>query len=961
MGRLSVVGMGPGDRATMTQAAYEALQAADVICGYTTYVKLASAICPHARTYATGMGGEVERCKWALEEAVHKDVALVCGGDAGVYGLAGLVHELGAGRDDVEVEVIPGVTAALAGAAVLGAPLVNDYCSISLSDHLTPWDTIAHRLHAAAEAGIAICLYNPSSRQRPDHLRKACDILLQSLDAHTVCGWVRNIGRPEQEHGLLTLQALRNQTVDMFTTVFVGAPQTVVTHGRMVTPRGYNVARTGEAMPSAPSAAEPTAPTPRVQAASQRILLFGGTTEGRVLTRRLHEYGHDLCVSVATQMGAEELKRECSVEVRVGRLDASAMAELLEGYDLCVDATHPYAQKASEQIREACTKANVPLRRVMRASSDLSGCTVVTSASEAAHALATTKGAILMTIGTKELAHFADIDPARLYVRILATHESLDACERLGIPHRNIIAMQGPFSPELNEALMRQHHIRWLVTKDGGRAGGLHEKLKAAQHCGVHSILVARPDDTGTSMEDLLASLCPVADKESSPLTLGDVPLDGESSPMTFGNAALDKGGSPLSPDAGRRMRVALVGMGCAGENLTSQASRALASAELIVGAKRLVEALPKVTAHVEVAARAQDVAQMLRTSKVRHAAVVLSGDVGFFSAATRLTQLLANDGYDVESIPGISSMQLLAARLGRCWQDWTLCSAHGRDCDVVGKLRDGHPVFLLTSSAQTVRTLCNELDQVGLGSCMVTVGERLGYDDELLRTAEARHMAANTFDDLNVMLIEQPAHLCARKRAPGLPDKTFVRANVPMTKQELRACILAKLAVTPEDLCWDVGAGTGAVSIELALASKETWAIEHNPRALNLIRENRKQLCAWNLHIVEGTAPESLLGLPRPDVVFVGGSSGNLKGILHAAIAANSEVRLCVSAISLETLSTAVAWMDEQGLSPEVTQVSISRTREVGNLHLLAANNPVFLIVGHQGSSAENNSGGSV
>lgn len=185
------------------------------------------------------------------------------------------------------------------------------------------------------------------------------------------------------------------------------------------------------------------------------------------------------------------------------------MAELAAGFDLCVDATHPYAREASANIREACLRAKVPLRRVARATGDVSGCIVVASAEEAAAFLSAIEGPILLTTGSKELACFAGIDPKRLYVRVLPTHEALDICERMGVAHRNVIALQGPFSTELNEALMRQYGVRWLVTKDGGRAGGLREKLEAARRCGVQTLLIARPADDGMTVEELLQDLCP--------------------------------------------------------------------------------------------------------------------------------------------------------------------------------------------------------------------------------------------------------------------------------------------------------------------------------------------------------------------------------------------------------------------------------------------------------------------
>ena len=240
MSELYLVGIGPGSREHMTEAALTALRQADVLCGYTAYIDLVRPLFPEKEVYTTPMTQELERCRWAVETAAGgKSVAMLCSGDAGVYGMAGPVLELAAERPEAEIVAVPGVTAALSGAAVLGAPLMNDFCVISLSDRLTDWETIERRLRCAAEGGFAVCLYNPASRQRRDHLRRACDILLKYRSPETVCGWVRNIGREGQEKRILTLSALRDERVDMFTTVFVGAPETRVVRGWMVTPRGY--------------------------------------------------------------------------------------------------------------------------------------------------------------------------------------------------------------------------------------------------------------------------------------------------------------------------------------------------------------------------------------------------------------------------------------------------------------------------------------------------------------------------------------------------------------------------------------------------------------------------------------------------------------------------------------------------------------------------------------------------
>ena len=239
--KIYVVGLGPGDGVYLTLQARAALEAADVLCGYTAYVALSAAQFPCKETYATGMREEIERCRWALATAAQgKTVALVCSGDAGVYGMAGLLLQMGKEFTDVDIEVVPGVTAALSGAALLGAPLGHDFCVISLSDLLTPWDVIEKRLRCAAAGDFVLCLYNPASRKRADYLRRACNVLLSAgKKADTVCGLARNIGREGERVHLLTLEALRETPADMYTTVFIGASSTIAEGGRMITPRGY--------------------------------------------------------------------------------------------------------------------------------------------------------------------------------------------------------------------------------------------------------------------------------------------------------------------------------------------------------------------------------------------------------------------------------------------------------------------------------------------------------------------------------------------------------------------------------------------------------------------------------------------------------------------------------------------------------------------------------------------------
>ena len=241
VGTLYIIGTGPGDAAYMTAEARAALDEAELLCGYPAYLELITPLYPDKPVYSSPMGKEIERCRSALNAAQNGTVALVSSGDAGVYGLAGLALELAPDYPGVDVQIIPGVTAALSGAARLGAPLGHDFCIISLSDLLTPWKIIEKRLQCAADADFVICLYNPSSKHRRDYLRRACDIVLHFRGENTICGLARNIGRNGESTKILTLSELRNTETDMFTTVFIGSSSTKQIAGRMVTPRGYRI------------------------------------------------------------------------------------------------------------------------------------------------------------------------------------------------------------------------------------------------------------------------------------------------------------------------------------------------------------------------------------------------------------------------------------------------------------------------------------------------------------------------------------------------------------------------------------------------------------------------------------------------------------------------------------------------------------------------------------------------
>ena len=396
---------------------------------------------------------------------------------------------------------------------------------------------------------------------------------------------------------------------------------------------------------------------------------------------------------------------------------------------------------------------------------------------------------------------------------------------------------------------------------------------------------------------------------------------------------------------------ITLVGMGSGlPGSLTAQGLAALQRADRILGAKRLLEHLPEgCTAQRQAMYKPEEILACLAAHPEESIALVYSGDTGFYSGASKLLPMLRAFGISCRVLPGLSSVQLLSAAIGRPWQDWTLVSAHGCACDPVAQCLEHESVFFLTGGTETPASLCQTLTAAGLGEAHALVGENLGTPEERVRFGTAQELAGQSFAPLSVLLVEHVPRPV--RRTPGFPDEIFLRGEVPMTKQEVRAAALAKLAVRPTDVLWDVGAGTGSVSVELALAAPQghVYAVECVPEAGQLIRQNREKFAAWNLSLVEGKAPQALEDLPAPDAVFIGGTRGGMEAIVDAVLSKNPDARLCISAIALETLSAAVAALTARGFSAQVTQIAVSRTKPAGKLHLLMANNPTFLITGER------------
>lgn len=400
-------------------------------------------------------------------------------------------------------------------------------------------------------------------------------------------------------------------------------------------------------------------------------------------------------------------------------------------------------------------------------------------------------------------------------------------------------------------------------------------------------------------------------------------------------------------------MKVSLIGMGPGNPDLlTGEARKAIDRAELLIGAPRLLQPFRESGKPCREAVSAPDVRKILEGEPAAEAAVLLSGDTGFYSGARRLLSVLRQAGMEPVVYSGISSLQYLCARLEVAWDDVHPASAHGRPCDPVELVSRYGRVFFLTGERpeQSPRGLCAALAAGGYGDAPAWVGSRLSYPDEQIVGGSVEQLARQEFPSPSVLLVQGEPDI-PPAGAFGIPDDGFVRGDVPMTKEEVRAAALSRLRVAPGGAYWDVGAGTGSVTVGMAVLARQrghVWAVEREPEACALIRQNAGKYRAGNVTVVEGEAPAALKNLPAPDGMFVGGSGGYLREILQAALEKNPRMRVVIAAVTLETLSQAAAALEELAFTGvEVSQITVARARQAGKYHLMAGQNPVFLLSG--------------
>ena len=650
-----------------------------------------------------------------------------------------------------------------------------------------------------------------------------------------------------------------------------------------------------------------------------KILIFAGTTEGRRLAEVLSGKNIECIVCVATEYGNEIMPELCGITKRIGRLDATQIAQLIseEKIETVIDATHPFATVVSENIKQACDCLKVKYMRLKRDTSAgmyTDDITIFSDSKACAKALEETRGNILLTTGSKELPIYCQNEQVkeRLYVRVLPGQESMSICVAQDINKSRIIAMQGPFSQKLNEALIEQFDIKYLVTKESGRVGGLDEKILAAKNCGIDTYLIGSPDQgDGMTIEQVILEL-----------------------------------GIVYRPE----IIISLVGIGMGNkEMLTCEAKQAIENADYLLGAKRMIEPYRARKEKKDIYLP-EDILTYIQ-NKTGYITILFSGDSGFFSGCKKVYDRLKAQGYNnIQIYPGISSVSYLSSKTGIPWSEAEIVSIHGkgRPDKWSGQLYDrvlhNERTFLLLSGIEDVHHIAKVFSR-GTG-IKIILGRNLSYEDEQIESLTPQQCMDMTQEGLYTCIILN-SNPKQRALTNSHKDDEFIRGKIPMTKEEIRTISISKLGIKSDSTVWDIGSGTGSVAVEIAGYSPdiEVYAIEKKEEARELIVQNARKFNVGNVHVIAGKAPASLSELPAPSHVFIGGSGGELEEILALIYEKNPHTRVVINAVSLETIAQVTQLVPRLSVKDfEAVSMSVSRSRCVGKYNLMQAENPVMI-----------------
>ena len=765
----------------------------------------------------------------------------------------------------------------------------------------------------------------------------------------------------------------------------------------------------------------------------KKVLIYAGTTEGRELAQELARERIYCDISVATEYGRQIMDEKISPYICIlqGRMTAEQMRLKCENeqYLAVVDATHPFATEVSVNIRESLKGLDIPYFRLGREKipgeegerqagerqageqqaeeQNYMARKYFQNTAACVEALKKTEGKIFLTTGSKELSAFCREETIRkrLVVRVLPGMESLQECVRNGLEGRQIIAMQGPFSKEMNLAMIRQYQASVLVTKESGKTGGEDTKLAAAGEAQIPSYIILRPDEKTPvmDMDEVLEQLRrlesvtdPSRKKTQEGQNLFDL-YDTKTEEVVYQKVheCQENKEKEKKQEQQRNLQITLAGIGMGAEALlTEEVRNRIAEADYVFGAKRMVESVEKLckqNAKTYNCYLSKDIIPVIENIQENSAKIVIlfSGDTGFYSGCEKLyNELCKHKGMGkAEVLPGISSLSVLSARTGISWQDAKILSTHGVEpalwkSRLLDAAKHEKKTFFLTSGVADVEEIGNllssEFAKEEWKNLKIYLGYQLSYPqewvrcltvDELCKLMNRDHndgwqdslqnsLQEDPQDQLQDQLQDKPEEgLYAgmlineqpkkHRLTPGYPDDVFIRGQVPMTKEEVRSVSICKLHLTEDAVVYDIGSGTGSVSVEIAALSPrvQVYAMEVNGEAVSLLEENCKQFSLHNVRCIRTKAPDGLEDLPVATHAFIGGSKGNLREILWTLYRKNNHMRIVVNAVSMETICQMQKLLKELPVEQdEILQLSVTKTKQLGGYHMLQAANPVYI-----------------
>lgn len=666
----------------------------------------------------------------------------------------------------------------------------------------------------------------------------------------------------------------------------------------------------------------------------KEILIFAGTTEGRRLSECLADSGIQNTVCVATQYGEMVLNEHPLVKIHCGRMDKTEIEEFIKNgdYSVVVDATHPYAEIITENIKAAVRDIDIPYLRLKRElCSDVKEENIVffNTNEECAKALEDIQGNILLTTGSKELSKYCNLENVkkRLFVRVLPGVESLSLCLEQGISGKNIIAMQGPFTDEMNEALIHQYNISCMVTKESGRSGGYYEKIKAAQKNGVKVFVIGHPkDDKGLSFNEICIELERFCKHDIKKKSLLEITLAG-------------------------------IGMGKK-TGLTQEVNECIKGADIILGAERMIASFnPQIEkkpyySSKQIIPYLYEIRNKYINDKLK-IVILFSGDSGFYSGCQTLQKALLEEiemnrlKAEIHIMPGISSISYLAASIGESYHDASVLSMHGKELyNIANRIKHSLKTFIIMSGVKDVNILGKCLIKAGMNECEIITGYQLSYDNQQIVKRTASECIQLNDNGLYTCFIKNPNAVPIRL-THGLADSEFIRDNIPMTKEEVREISICKLHLNQNSVVYDIGSGTGSIAVEIARLSPDIFvhAIEEKNEAVSLINKNIDKFQLENISVLKSKAPDGLKDLPFATHAFIGGSGGNLKEILQTLHDINPNMRVVINAISMETICSIKEILTLFKIeNEEIVQIQVNRSKKAGKHHLMMAENPIWI-----------------